>query len=63
MNIDSLKHLGDGVSLSVLWATLIGVLPDATAILSFVWICIRLYETKTVQTLINWLLGKEKEDG
>jgi len=52
------KNLIDGLSISGTVAAIIGALPAATAILTFVWTVIRLYETKTVQDLIQRI--KEK---
>lgn len=46
------KVAADALSLSAVISTLFGWLPSATALLSFVWICIRLYETETVKALI-----------
>jgi hypothetical protein len=48
----SLKKDLDNTSLLVLAATLLGWLPNMTIVLTFIWTCIRLYETKTVQ---DWL--------
>lgn len=52
------KNFIDGLSISGTVAAIIGALPAATAVLTFVWTLIRLYETKTVQSLIESL--KEK---
>jgi hypothetical protein len=49
---ESLKHLGDALSLSVVVATIASWLPSIAALVSIVWGCIRIYETKTVQ---RWL--------
>jgi DMSO reductase anchor subunit len=46
------KHLGDGLSIMTAIATLIGWLPSISALVTIVWVCIRIYETNTVQT---WL--------
>lgn len=50
--IEHVKQIGDALSLSALVAVFFQYLPQATALLSFIWVCIRLYETKTVQ---RWL--------
>lgn len=55
MHGESIKHVGDALSLSVVLATIANWLPSIAAIVSIVWGCIRIYETQTVQ---RWL-GKE----
>lgn len=52
MSLDTAKHAIDTGAIGVMLASLFDFLPHATALLSFIWICIRLYETKTVQ---GWL--------
>jgi hypothetical protein len=47
-----IKTIFDGVSLLNIWAVLVAILPDITAILSFIWISIRIYETRTFQHYI-----------
>lgn len=49
---DTLKQWIDALSLGVVAASVMKALPEATAVLSFVWICFRIYELQTVQ---NWL--------
>jgi hypothetical protein len=46
----------DGTSLTILLGTIVDALPPIAAILSIVWVLIRIYETCTVQKLIH---GKE----
>jgi chromate transport protein ChrA len=53
------KHLVDGLSAIAVIATLIGWLPSISALVTIVWVCIRIYETKTVQA---WLGRKAVED-
>lgn len=43
----------DAFSNSVTVAVIMGFLPVVTVILTFIWACFRLYETKTVQGWIN----------
>ena len=50
------KHIVDLASMTTLLGTLIGLLPNITAFLTFVWMCIRIYETDTVQSI----LGRKK---
>ena len=47
------KHLLDAASLLTVIATLASWLPAIAAALSIVWTAIRIYETKTIQTLIT----------
>lgn len=49
------KAVGDTTSLTIILATLIELLPAAAALISIIWGCIRIYETKTVQ---RWLKSK-----
>ncbi|MBS4046578.1 MAG: hypothetical protein KG075_09580 [Alphaproteobacteria bacterium] len=50
--IELAKQMLDALSITALLAVFFQWLPHATALLSFIWVCIRLYETKTVQ---RWL--------
>lgn len=56
---DLLKHALDGMSILTVVGTLVEFLPAVSAILSIVWMCIRIYETETVQKLVH---GGEKKD-
>lgn len=53
---ESTKHVFDGVSLIATLGSLIEMLPTISALLSIVWVSIRIYETDTVQGL----LGRKK---
>lgn len=53
MHGESIKHVGDALSLSVVLATIAAWLPAIAALFSIVWTVIRIYETKTVQRLIG----------
>lgn len=46
------KAVGDTTSLTIVVAALVELLPAAAALISIIWGCIRIYETKTVQ---KWL--------
>jgi hypothetical protein len=46
------KHIVDGLSVSVVVATIVSLLPAVASLLSIVWMAIRIYETNTVQ---RWL--------
>lgn len=48
---DSVFHPLDGVSIMAVIGTLLGYLPTATAVLTFIWTVIRLYETDTIQRI------------
>jgi hypothetical protein len=54
---EGLKVAGDVISLMTVLGTLAQILPAIAALLTIVWTCFRIYETKTVQ---GWL-GKTKE--
>ena len=57
--IEAAKHVADGPAIATAAATFFGLLPEATALLSFIWIAIRIYETATVQKLIERLRNKQ----
>lgn len=50
--LEQAKPLGDAASITAMLATLIGWAPNAAAVLSLIWMAIRIYETKTVQGII-----------
>lgn len=52
-NPEPVKHIIDMASIGALVATFFGWLPHVTAMLTLVWMCIRIYETKTVQRFLN----------
>ena len=53
---ETTKHLFDALSISAVLGALVGYLPDIAAGLSIIWTLLRLYESKTVQSL---LFGKK----
>ena len=55
---ETLKHILDGASIITVIGTLVEFLPAVSALLSIVWVAIRIYETDTVQKLLN-----RKKDG
>lgn len=55
MNHDHIKTAIDGATIGTTLATLAGWLPSIAALVSIVWGCIRILETRTVQ---RWL-GRE----
>lgn len=50
---EQIKHMLDAISVGAVISTILGILPAATAVLTFIWTLIRLYETKTVQGWLN----------
>ena len=47
------KHLFDSLSVSIVLATMMRMLPAIAAVFSIVWTLIRIYETATVQRLLR----------
>jgi len=52
------KLSGDVVSAGIVVGTLAQLLPSIAAILTIVWTSIRIYETTTIQRLIDRVLGR-----
>jgi hypothetical protein len=50
---ETVKHILDGASIVTVIGTLVEFLPAVSALLSIIWIAIRIYETDTVQKLVN----------
>jgi hypothetical protein len=48
---ETLKHMLDGASILTVIGTLVEFLPALSAILSIVWVAIRIWETETVKKL------------
>ena len=57
-NQETLKHMLDGASLITVIGTLVEFLPAVSALLSIVWVAIRIYETETMKKLLN----RKKDD-
>jgi hypothetical protein len=55
---ETIKHILDGASIITVIGTLVEFLPAVSALLSIVWVAIRIYETDTVQKLLN----RKKDD-
>ena len=49
---EQVKHVADAISIGTIVATIAGWLPAIAALVSIVWGCIRVFETRTVQ---RWL--------
>lgn len=56
---EQIKTVVDAGAVGTLAATLFSWLPSVTALVTLVWICIRIYETKTVQ---RWVGRKDAND-
>ena len=56
---ETVKHMIDGASILTVIGTLVEFLPAVSAVLSIIWVAIRIYETDTVQKLVN---RKKDED-
>ena len=50
---ETVKYVIDGISFLTVVGTLAEMLPAIAAIFTIVWTAIRIWETKTVQNLIN----------
>ena len=57
-NQETVKHMIDGASILTVIGTLVEFLPAVSALLSIVWVAIRIYETDTVKKLLN----RKKDD-
>ena len=57
-NQETLKHIIDGASILTVIGTLVEFLPAVSAVLSIVWVAIRIYETETMKKLLN----RKKDD-
>jgi len=58
-NQETLKQMLDGASILTVIGTLVEFLPAVSALLSIVWVAIRIWETNTVQKLVN---GEKDDD-
>jgi len=59
---DHLKQAADVISFSTVAATVAGWLPVVYAFVGSVWVCIRVYETRTVQKWIGHKPKTRRED-
>jgi hypothetical protein len=51
---ETVKQVGDALSLGVVVGTIAAWLPAIAAFFSIIWTLIRIYETKTFQKIISW---------
>jgi hypothetical protein len=56
---ETVKHMIDGASILTVIGTLVEFLPAVSAVLSIIWVAIRIYETDTVQKLVNRKGGED----
>lgn len=57
-----LMNVADGTAVGVTTAAFFGVIPEITALITLVYMSIRLYETRTVQRIIYNLRNRNQED-
>lgn len=50
---ESAKHVGDAISVVTVVGALVQWLPAVAALFTIIWTAIRIYETETVQKLLN----------
>lgn len=50
---DDMKHGVDIIAAGVTAGAVLHALPDVTTIFTFLWVCIRIYETNTVKAFIG----------
>jgi hypothetical protein len=58
---ETTKHVVDALSILTVVGTLVEMLPSIAAIFTIVWTVIRIWETKTVQTLLGRKGTKDAE--
>jgi hypothetical protein len=56
---EATKHAIDAVSVLTVLGTLMEALPAIAALFTIIWTAIRIWETKTVQTLVKKIKGNE----
>ena len=56
---EATKHAIDAVSVLTVLGTLMEALPAIAALFTIIWTTIRIWETKTVQTLVKKIKGNE----
>lgn len=58
-NTEAMKHVGDVLATTGAAATFFGWLPNITALFALVYLLIRIYETKTIQSIV-WKFKRKK---
>jgi hypothetical protein len=51
---ETAKHVVDAISVATVIGTLAQILPAIAAAFTIIWTAIRIYETKTVQSILKW---------
>lgn len=51
----------DGSAITITAGALIGWLPAATTVLTFIWVLIRIYETKTMKRMLKHLFKRQRQ--
>jgi hypothetical protein len=51
---ETAKHVVDAISVATVIGTLAQILPAIAASFTIIWTAIRIYETKTVQSILKW---------
>jgi hypothetical protein len=51
---ETAKHVVDAISVATVIGTLAQILPAIAATFTIIWTTIRIYETKTVQSILKW---------
>ncbi len=54
------KHLIDAGAAGATGLTFMGVLPSVVTALTGIWVCIRIWETVTVQKIVTYIKEKSK---
>lgn len=62
---EMLKHQFDGAVVTVAAANVLGLVPwpELAGLATFVWTIIRIYETKTWQSILGWVRTKFSKEG
>jgi hypothetical protein len=60
---ESVKQVGDAISIITVVGTLAELLPAIAAILTIMWTAIRIWETDTVQCMFRRNKGNKNADG
>tara|TARA_R100001594_G_C4046507_1_gene264217 strand:- start:2151 stop:2339 length:189 start_codon:yes stop_codon:yes gene_type:complete len=62
METENIKQVIDGLSMATVIGTLVDILPAIAAGFTIVWTIIRIFETKTVQKILNEYRDQDKEE-
>jgi len=57
---ENTKLVIDGLSIGTIVATLLNQMPNVAALAAFIWTLIRIYETKTVQGIVQRRKNRKK---